>query len=86
VEVLSPDKLVEYKEMRKKQKNKKKSTNNERNCKPVNVQVQPNNSYLCIKAKKCLSSSLVFKPRLRLGQKTQTRTKGTFWQRCTLNF
>jgi hypothetical protein len=29
---------------------------------------------MCTSAKKCLLSSPVFKPRLRLGQKTQTRT------------
>jgi hypothetical protein len=37
---------------------------------------------MCTSAKKCLSSSPVFKPRVRLGQKTQTRTKKMhFWPR-----
>jgi hypothetical protein len=30
---------------------------------------------MCTSAKKCLLSPSVFKPRLRLGQETQTRTK-----------
>jgi hypothetical protein len=30
---------------------------------------------MCIATKKCLLSSPIFKPRLRLGQKTQSRTK-----------
>jgi hypothetical protein len=30
---------------------------------------------MCTCAKKCLLASPVFKPQLRLGQKTQTRTK-----------
>jgi hypothetical protein len=38
---------------------------------------------MCTSAKRCRLSSPVFKPRLRLGQKTQTRTKKMYFLALT---
>jgi hypothetical protein len=46
------------------------------------------NSYLCIKARKCIFFVRVwiFWPRRSRGLKTGEETKGTVWQKCPLNF